>query len=226
MTYFYPGHPYYDDVGHRLARKTGRLISEPLNKDGGRSWQVIAQPTVEPVTADEVKLFGRVDTTEEDSMIEGFITAARMAAEEYLGRAFIQQTIKTILDYWPGNVFELPRPPLISIDKIAALDEDDSETVYNSDNYYVITTSEPGKVTIKRGTASPINTSRDYGRFIIQSKHGYGSSASDVPQLIRDAIKVWAMSIYENRMMDVKNPPPDAKKMLDLFRIPGRVSIR
>ena len=126
---------------------------------------------------------------------------------------------KTILDFWFGNVIELPRPPLISITSVVALDEDDTETTYDSDNYYLITNATPGKLIIKRSTSNPTNTSRDFGRFVITSVHGYGTAAIDVPSPIITGIKLWVSALYENRTVDAKNPPPDARKLLDNYRV-------
>ncbi len=209
----------YNDFSGGLARKTGSLITKQLSKDGNRSWQVTTQPTVEPVTVDEIKIFARIDTTEEDTLIEAFIETIRISTENYLGRALISQTIQTILDFWFGNVIELPRPPLISITSVVALDEDDAETEYDSDNYYAIINSTPGKLVIKRSAYLPTNTSRDYGRFVITSKHGYGSSANNIPNPIKTGIKLWVAALYDNRTVDLKEPPPDARKLLDNYRV-------
>ena len=215
MTYL-PGHPYYDSFG--LPRKTGTLISRELPSDGNRSWKVTTQPLSEPVDLDEVKFFSRIDTTEEDDLINGFIESARWAAESYMGRAIINQTITTVLDYWPGQVFELPRPPLVSVTEIVTVDEDDAETEYDSDNYYLNTNAEPGMIIIKRGSTLPINTARDYGRFIIRSVHGYGTDSLDVPRPIREGIMLWVGVIYATRVLDSKNPPPEVRSKFDLYR--------
>jgi len=212
------GYPY-SSYGGGLPRKSGALISRELPKDGNRSWRVTTQPIIEPVTVDEVKLFSGLDTTEEDTLIEGFIESARYAAEEYLGRAFISQTIQTVMDFWPSDVVALPRPPLISVDKVVALDEDDAETEYSSDNYYLNTNAIPGQLIIKRSTSWPTNSTRDYSRFLIQSIHGYGTAASDVPKPFREGITLWASVIYDTRTFDPKNPPPEVRSKFDLYRI-------
>ena len=222
MDYGYP----YDGCGYGMPQKRGTLIAKDLPKDGNRSWEVTTQPIVEPVTVDELKTFARIDTTAEDTLIESFITAVRMSTEEYLGRALISQTITTVMDFWPSKVIELPRPPLISITGIFTIDEDDTETEYDSDNYYSNLIATPGQLIIKRGSDIPINTDRDYGRFIIRSAHGYGTVSTDVPLLFIEGIKLWAAALYADRTIDVKNPPPDARKMFDLFRITKRVAIR
>lgn len=211
--------------GEGLARKTGRLISKKLPAHGNRVWEVTLGPIIEPVTFDEVKVFSGVDYPDHDAMLEGFIGAVRGAAEEYTGKAFIEQTIQMKMDYWPDTVVSLPCPPLISVIKIVTLDEDDAETEYDSDNYYVITQGSPGKVVLKKSVIAPQNTVRDHGGFLIEFKAGYGSDASDVPQAIRNGIKIWIGAAYATRVIDPKNPPPEARAFLDLYRL-GTLMIR
>lgn len=206
--------------GYGSMSKKGRLISKDLPKDGNRVWKVTTPPAIEPVTLAETKLFGKIDYgTDEDSLVEGFIQSAREAAEEYLGRAFIQQTIRILMDWWPGTAVKLPRPPLISIDKVATLDEDDAETEYDSDNYYVVTEAIPGKLVLKQGVSAPYNSGRTYGGYLIELKAGYGDVATDVPRPIREGIMLWTAVVYATRVIDSKNPPPEARSKLDLFRV-------
>lgn len=202
-----------------MEDKTGSLISKSLSKDGNRNWQVTTNPVIEPVTLTELKDFAKIEYDEEDILLEGFIQSARIATEEYIGRALIQQTITMKMDYWPGTVLELPRPPLMSITKIATLDEDDAESIYNSDNYYIIKEAIPGKLVLKRSVAIPVNTDRNYGGFLIEYKAGYGVTGDKVPKSIRDAIVLWAAVLQSTRVIDPKNPPPEARGLLDLFKI-------
>ena len=174
--------------------------------DGNREWRVTVQPAIEPITIEELKLFARIDTDDEDSLLTDFIETARRLIENYLGRALIQQTITLKMDFWTGDVIELPRPPLISITAVETLDESDTATTYDSSNYYIITTSEPGKLVIKQSKTYPQNTTRDYGGFQIRYLAGYGSNATDVPQAIRDGIKMWATIFYESRVVENKTP--------------------
>lgn len=202
----------------RIERKTGRLIERKLPAHANRVWKVTTDPETEPVTVAEVKEFAKIDYDAEDSLLEGFITAVRIAAEEYLGTAFIEQTIRMKMDYWPDTVVCLPQPPLISITKIATLDEDDTETEYDSDNYYVITEGMPGKVILKKSVTAPQNTDRDHGGFFIEFKAGFGSSADDVPESLKNGIKAWAAIVQATRVLDSKNPPPEAKVFFNLYR--------
>ena len=59
----------------------------------------------------------------------------------------------------------------------------------------------------------PINTDRYYGGYRIDYKAGYGANASDVPDEIKTAIKIWATDLYESRA-DVKSVPQRVKMLL------------
>lgn len=197
----------------------GSLIAKELPKHGNRRWEITTSPATEPVTTDELKTFARIDGSDEDTMLEGFIQTVRKATENYLGRGLIEQTITLKMDWWPGIQVELPQPPLIAITRIATLDEDDTETTYSSDNYYIITEGSPGLLVIKNGIAIPTNTTRYTGGFLIVYTVGYGDAASDVPELIKTGIMLWASELYETRKFDSKLPPPAAKVVLDTYKI-------
>lgn len=188
------------------------IISKSRDKYGNRAWTVSTAPASEPVSLSEFKTFARIDGTSEDFLLERFIEATRGAMELYLGRALIEQSITLKMDFWPGEVIKLPRPPLISITQVVTLDESDTETSYASSNYYAITEQEPGLLCLKQDITWPENTDRDYGGFEIQYKAGYGSGSQDVPELIRQGILMWATQVYENR--EISSEPPAVVKLL------------
>lgn len=196
------------------------IIAKSLDRHGNRNWKVTTAPVIEPVTVDEVKTFARIDGTDEDTLLTGFIKAVREAMENYLGRALIEQTIKMTMDFWPNTVVKLPMPPLISITQVVTLDEDDTETVYSSDNYYVHTLTTPGEIVIKHGATPPTNTDRYYGGYRVDYKAGYGAAATDVPQSILEAIKLWCSIYYETRTL-TEIPPNQVLSIIDQnYRIP------
>ena len=194
------------------------LEDKSLPSDGNRIWKITTAPATEPISTDDVKEFARIDGTDEDTLISGFITAARMNCEAFLGRALIEQTITMKMDFWPGIIVELPRPPLISITAVETLDEDGNATEYDSDDYYIITESIPGQLVIKRDATWPFNSDRDYQGYQIRFKAGYGSNTTDVPSAIRQGLKLWATDIYENRVIRPE-PPPEAMPLLNLYRV-------
>jgi len=195
------------------------IIPKPLPAHGNRAWSVTTEPTTEPITVAELKTFARIDGTDEDTYLTSLITAIRQASENYLGRALISQTITLSMDWWPGESIELPRPPLISVTSIGTLDEDDTETTYSSDNYYLDTRSEPGLIVVKSGSSLPAFVTRRHGAYKIVYVAGYGILATDVPQPIREAIKFWCTWIYENRV-PITDPPDTAMLTLNPYRMP------
>lgn len=195
------------------------IVSAELSADGNMEFKVTTAPTIEPFTVDEIKTFGRIDGDDEDDLIEGFITGVRELVEKYLGRALLEQTIVASMDFWPGAVVQLPRPPLISITEVRTVDEDGMETTYSSDYYYANTKSLPGECVINFDATEPDNTSnRQRGGYEIEFKAGYGTEATDVPFALRNALMLWVMEVYENRQMTAE-PPKVIKPMLDLYKI-------
>lgn len=187
-------------------------------KDGNAYWKITTGPIVEPISLSEVKSWAKIDGAEEDNIILDMIQAVRESAENWLGRALLEQTITLVMDYWPDvGYIELPRPPLLSVNSYMILGEDDSESEYDSDNYYIDTISEPGRLIICQGATLPVNYDRDYAGHKITYKAGYGDETTDVPAQIRQGLLMWIASLYENREMDSK-PPPDARRLLQLYK--------
>jgi uncharacterized phiE125 gp8 family phage protein len=123
------------------------------------------------------------------------------------------------MDFWPESYFvELPAPPLMSITSVAVLDQAGLSTAYDSANYFVVTEGIPGLIVVKDGCTPPINTNRYTAGIRVEYKAGYGSAASNVPQPIREAIKLWSIACYEQRAMSA-TPPPDARTLLNMFKV-------
>ena len=202
-----------------IPRKTGSLITKALPKDGNRIYSVETPAVIDPITVDELKAFSRIDYSDEDPLLFSFIKTVTSASEKYTGRAFIKRTTVMKMDYWPGTIIELPYPPLISVTKVATLDEDDTETEYSSDNYYILTNGTPGKLVLKQGVSEPINTDRDYGGFLVRYKNGYGDTPDDIPEDLKLGLMMWAAKFQATRIIDPKNPPPEVASCLDQFRI-------
>ena len=67
------------------------------------SYELVTAPVLEPVSAKAFKDFARLDDDVDDSYLNMFIKAARMQAEQYIGKAIITQTWKLRLDYFPAQ---------------------------------------------------------------------------------------------------------------------------
>lgn len=56
--------------------------------------EIVQGPVKEPVALEEIKLYLRLDGNDEDSLIESFITSARLYCENYQKQAYYTQTLK------------------------------------------------------------------------------------------------------------------------------------
>jgi len=118
----------------------------------------IVPPPVEPLTLDEVKAHLRVDHTDDDSLIQLYITAARTyvdGPEGFLGRAVVTQTWELVLDAFPDVEIKIPLPPLQTVDSIKYDDPAGNEQAVSTANYYVDNVSEPGWVVPVSGISWP-----------------------------------------------------------------------
>ena len=59
------------------------IFNESLPSDGNRVFEVTTAPSVEPITVTELKTFARIDGSDEDTLLSGFIAGARQACEKY-----------------------------------------------------------------------------------------------------------------------------------------------
>jgi len=190
----------------------------PRPTECGMAWQVTTPATVYPITADEVRQYARIDGSFEDAFITGLIQAVTPAAEKFLNRAFLEQTLTIHFDTWPDtDAIEIPRPPLISVSGVYTVDEEGTETEYGSSYYYVETQREPGRLVLKYGVTAPTNTERYRGGYKIVAKAGYGTAATDVPQAIRTGLTAWVARAYEERLPS-DSPPPEAAMILWPYR--------
>jgi len=198
------------------------ILSSNPSWRANRVWRVTTPPAVEPVSVDELKTFLRLDGTSEDDLLTTFIKAARESAEPWLGRALIQQSLEFSMDWWPGQVVRLPRPPLLSVAGVFTVDEDGTETEYSADNYYLRPGVIPAELVIRDGYTQPSGAGRQSGGYVVRYTAGYGSAAGDVPAAIRTGLMFWAAKIYEDRV-PYKDPPPEARAAIGNFVVMDRI---
>lgn len=82
----------------------------------GVSFTVITPPASEPLALVDVKKYLRVDFDDEDDIISGLITKARVYGERLCKRAFPTQTIEAIIELVPAPAGQLSGPVDAPID--------------------------------------------------------------------------------------------------------------
>lgn len=154
----------------------------------------------EPVSVDEVKDHARITLDAEDALISSKIIGWRRELENWLGRALITQTWQLFLHEFPsGTEIKVPLPPLQSVASIKYTDSNGDEDTFLAANYYVDTISTPGVIVLNSGKSWPSTLLRPRNGVEIEFKAGYGDKATDVPQDIREGLKMLIAAALENR---------------------------
>ena len=148
-----------------------------------------------------VTIIKQAPYSQEDSLIGTYITTARRYIENYLRRKLISQTWKYFLQEWPEiDCFKLPYGNLQSVASISYKDYEGTISTFGSSYYIVDTDSNPGKIVLAYNANWPTTTSLyPINPITVQFTCGFGDDRSDVPQEIRDAIKMLVGWLYEQR---------------------------
>lgn len=207
-------------------------------------------PTQEVVTLELGKIHLRVDGSDEDLLIQGYITAAREDVEDYVLRALAPQEWTLTLDgfhrhrypsfrqllarqeieFYPFHLHEyvcrpdilLPRPPAISITSITYLDTTGAEQTLDPSMYRLDDNSEPARLTPAFGQQWP-ETANLPGSVKIVYQAGYDTP----PQVYLQAILLTLGSYYSNRENSSARPsaliPSAVENLLSKHRITPQV---
>jgi uncharacterized phiE125 gp8 family phage protein len=174
------------------------------------------QPAVEPVSAAEAKAHCRVDITTDDTLISSLITAARRQCERYCDIGFVYQTYTITYDLnespTQSRFIKLPKGNVQSITSIKTYGTDNVASTFSDTNYRV----SNNRVVLNDNSNWPA-LSREFDVLEIIYTVGFGASASNVPQEIKQAILMLVAHWYENR--EASADPSMNKSGLELIPI-------
>lgn len=184
-------------------------------------------PAIEPVTAEEMKLYLRVDGTDEETLVGSLITSARRHVELITGRALITQTWDGWLDAFPLNSGEivLPFGRVQKMNTFTYTDIDGVVTTVDATTYDLDTDSDPGRIVLKYGETWPAVTLATKNPIKINWDCGYGLAVS-VPDAIKTAIKWTVADLYENRGQTAASMTPGAtisNRAVEMLLAPYRI---
>ena len=174
-------------------------------------------PAVEPVSLAEAKAHLRVEHDDDDDTIAALIAGARVHVEAQTRRALITQTWRLSRDAWPSNgrIAVLPSP-LRELAAARIYKSDGSTQSIDADAFAADATSAPAVLAFERG-ALPA-PGRVVGGIELDVEVGYGDAPSDVPEPLRQAVRVLVAHWYENRGLIAAGPSvavlPDAASAL------------
>lgn len=207
--------------------------------------RTLTNPPYEPVSRAQAKLWCRVDSdiTDQDPVIDMLIKGVREYAENLTGRVFVQRTMQLVLpstqwisiDGARRNGFEIPFPPLISVESITYIDTDGNTQTLAASNYNVHTWRNPGLVIEDWDVTWP-NYRREPDAWRINFTNGYAPGSPPDETGYQDglpaSLKLWMQArlstLYENRdqiiMANMMQIPRDfADGLLDSLIIGTRM---
>lgn len=188
------------------------------------SLELVSPPAVEPLLLADLQDHLRVTDPAEDALISEWIVAARLYAERVLKRALITQTWRwrfasfpnkhcSWRECWSHRFIEIPLAPVQSIVGITYLDESEivqSFTEFNSD-----LNAEPALIFADE---FPTGVADRPDAVTVEFVAGYGTVGTDVPELIRSAIKLYVGDLFENRESFSGQPPAAVNDILARYR--------
>jgi uncharacterized phiE125 gp8 family phage protein len=163
--------------------------------------KLITGPAAEPVTAADLRAFGRISSDVLDATLTPLLAAARQLAEDYLNRALINQTYELVYDDFPDLPFSLPMPPLSALTSAKVTDTTGAVTTMDNSDFVVDSSGGMASMNLKNGKAWPAVTP-GYAGVAIRYVTGYGATGASVPDSIKLAIKAAALSMYDNPSAD------------------------
>lgn len=183
---------------------------------GAQPYILLAQPSVWPITVDLVKSWARISTTADDDLILMLIKAVTLSVEKFTKRDLITKPYRTYRDNF-GDIGENPsyqrfpaqqfghlntpislrRSKLQVITSIKYWLNGVEETV-DSNIYYKVHKDAFGAIALVEGADWPSNDNRQQG-ITIDFTAGYGDSADDIPDDLKQAMLMHVTAAYQNR---------------------------
>lgn len=161
--------------------------------------KLVTAPAVEPVSLAEAKTHCRVTATDDDAYLTALITVCRKYLEDVCNRSFITQTWDYYLDTFPPYVMLLPRGPLQTVGYVKYTDTAGVLQTLDPAQYVTDNKQEPGRVQPSYNIHQwPVVQPEALSGVQVRFDAGFGA-AVDVPDEIKQAIKLMIGHLYENR---------------------------
>lgn len=190
--------------------------------------KIITPPTSYPVSLAEAKAHLRFPDTDEDALIEIYRKAATEDAENFTGRAFIDQVWDYYIDAFPTTgAIKIPKPPLIELIGVFNLDSAAAEQEFAASGYVLDSASELARLTLAYGGTWP--TPLTVANAVrIRFRAGYlddnSPQVANVPFAIKAAILLTIGTLFANRETLVTGTiatllPWSAQQLLRPYRV-------
>lgn len=156
---------------------------------------LLSGPALEPVALAEAKNFLRVEHDADDDLIAALIAGSRIHVEAQTRRALITQSWRLVRDCWPAGRLAVLPVPLQALTAARVHRSDGSTQAIDLAAFTLDTASAPAQLAFS-GLPAP---GRRVGGIELDIVAGYGDAPADVPEPLRQAIRLFVAHWYENR---------------------------
>ncbi len=141
---------------------------------------------------------GFADDGSQDAVLELYLRSAMAAIEARLGRALLARGFSWSVTRWREDASQgLPIAPVRSIEAVAMVDADGSETVIDPEAYSLLRDTQRPRLVGKFGRSLPRIPRTGHAE--IRFTAGFGDAWEDVPADLRQAVFLLAAHFYETR---------------------------
>lgn len=182
---------------------------------------LLTAPAGEPVSLAEAKDFLRVEHNDDDAAIAPLIAGARQHVESQTRRALMTQVWRLTRDLWPASgVVPLLPVPLRALVAVRVYGSDGHAQALDPQDFDIDTAGAPAMLACPRGLPAP---GRRAGGIEIDIEAGYGAAA-DVPEPLRQALRLLVAHWYENRALmaasgEVASVPASVHALIAPYRV-------
>jgi uncharacterized phiE125 gp8 family phage protein len=184
---------------------------------------LLVGPAAEPITLVEAKQFLRVEHDDDDDIITALIAGSRIHVETQTRRALITQSWRLTRDAWPatGCLALLP-VPVKTLDAVRVYKSDGTTLALDLAGFALDKSEAPARLLFANG--APVVPQRAAAGIEIDITCGYGDAGTDVPEPLRQAIRLLVAHWYENRGLvavgsEVAVLPQSAAALIAPYRV-------
>lgn len=164
--------------------------------------QRTVEPALEPITLEDLKAFLRIDSSDEDALLNSLISEARSIVETQTKRALLRQTwVARYERISCPNRVAIPRPPLQTFTSLEYLDEDEIWQTVDAADYRIDNDDDqPAQLTLKEYPEATVYDAEVYpwrATFVAG-----GESAAEIPRELVSCVRVIAAALYGMRCGD------------------------
>ena len=165
--------------------------------------QLVTAAASDPITVAQAKSHSRISTSDDDTILGLYITAATEKFQAWTSMQLVNATFDEFLDSFAILEEEgLQWSPVSSVTSIKYIDTDGNEQTVTSTIYQTDLVSKPSRIVEAYNQSWP-SFRNQLNTITVRHVAGFGADATSVPEDIKYALKLIVAGMYEQREEDI-----------------------